>query len=118
MLFRNPPASGSREQNIHRSSTAGNPPSLHQAVQLSPPLRFGLAEHVVLVVRPALVADEECGRRQRSRGSADFLDPRDVVGHRRLIDEDGMGEAADARAGSANHLRTFVMSLKSQKLLT
>lgn len=55
-----------------------------------------LAEHVILVVGLASVADEECGRRQRSGRCADFLDLGDMVGHRRSVHKDGMGEARAA----------------------
>ena len=67
---------------VHAGSTSRDPPSLLQALKLSPTRILRLALHVVIVERSASRADEEGSREERRRARADFLDRRDRAGKR------------------------------------
>lgn len=80
-------------EDIHRRSTSGNSPPLLQALKLSSSLCLMLAEHIVLIVGLASIADKERRRRKRGRGRANFLDLGNVVGQWGSVHQDGMSEA-------------------------
>lgn len=75
-------------QDIHARSATSDLSTLLQAFQLAPSFGLLLALHVVIVVGPAAVANEEGRAQQRGRGGTDLLHLRDVIGHRsRVVEE-------------------------------
>jgi hypothetical protein len=77
---------------IHTCGAAGDLAALLETFKLSPPIGFGLALHIIIVVGLAAVSDKEGCAHQWSRGGADFLDLRDALGHRRRVDENVLVE--------------------------
>lgn len=78
---------------LHAGGASGHFPALPHALELAPPVRLRLAEHVVVVEGAAAGADEVGGAEERGGGRADFLDFRDVLGHRRHVHHDMSAES-------------------------
>lgn len=89
------PHSSSLIVNIHTSRTAGDLPSLLQALDLPAPIGLGLALHKVIVVRLAPVSDEVRRAHQRGGRRANLIDLGDMVGHRRRVDQDMLVEPVE-----------------------
>lgn len=89
---------GSVGVNVHRNGTPSHPPPFLETVNLALAARLVLAQHVVVIVRAAAVANEEGCRHQRGGGGADFGDGGDGRGQRGFVNQDSLVETVDGES--------------------